>query len=652
VQTSNFRPDIEGLRALAILFVVAYHAGLPGVGGGFVGVDVFFVISGYLITSHLAGELKKTGTLNFREFYARRARRLLPAAGLLIAVVLTACALLLSPLELASAARNAAASALYMSNFWYIHSAWDYFAPGSDTNPFLHTWSLAVEEQFYLVWPLMLLALSKIGGRRGVIGGIALVTIVSLIACWIFTDLKQPWAFYGSPFRAWEFGIGGLACFVTRRIPYAAVVSWIGLALMLAAGCLLDDHMVFPGWRAIIPAVGTVLVLMCGTETAGARRFLSLPPLQYVGQLSYSFYLWHWPVIVLARTLYPELGLAGRITALVIAFGLSIASYKLVESPIRFSRFLKPRASWSVAGGLALTAVAALASTATLSYAKQQQLAPEQREIATAIKLRSGLDDRCLIWLTEDKPQLCSSGSGAKVLVLFGDSHAAQWFSPVQALAQSQGWRLVTVLKSSCPAADVPPLYVTKLRRSYYECSRWRKAAIAQIRDLKPDLVIIASHHAPATPMAEREDSAAISAADWSLGLSRTIQQLGGLKVAVLRDTPFAGFDVPGCISRKPASAQGRCALSRATALDDASYRLEQSAIRQAGGVSIDLSDFFCAGSVCPPVRDDIVVYRDTNHISEGYARRLAPVLQKQMVPLMLQPHATVLAAAGSPSQP
>jgi peptidoglycan/LPS O-acetylase OafA/YrhL len=347
-RAGGFRPDIEGLRGIAVLLVVAYHAGIARVSGGFAGVDVFFVLSGYLITDILVREVASTGRIDYARFYARRARRLLPAATLTLLVVLAAATLLLGPMERIEPALSAIATALYSSNLFFLARAVDYFASSAETNPFLHTWSLAVEEQFYLVWPWLIVVAWRAGrSRRALAVVLGAVSLASLATCIWITWKRQPWAFFGTPARAWEFGLGGLAALLP--VPAGALASaarrwlgWLGLALIVGTAFVLRVTTPFPGAAALAPVIGTTLALVAGAsdDARGVHRLLSTRALRWIGARSYAWYLWHWPVLVLALALDRGMPVWGRALCALGALGVAALSTALVENPIRFARRL------------------------------------------------------------------------------------------------------------------------------------------------------------------------------------------------------------------------------------------------------------------------------------------------------------------------
>jgi peptidoglycan/LPS O-acetylase OafA/YrhL len=344
----HFRPDIEGLRGVAVLLVVLFHAGLVAVPGGFIGVDVFFIISGFLITGLLVREHERNGRIDLGAFYARRIRRLAPAAFLVLVTILPVSYLVLDPLTRGEVLLDGSAAALSVSNLRFAAEASDYFAPASAPSPVLHFWSLSVEEQFYLVWPALLIAGMLLGSRfrlrrGGAIVLVALVFVGSFAASLALTETSPGAAFYLLPTRAWELAAGALlallpAVAVTRSRPAvagAAVVGWLGLLAIAAAAIALDGSVAYPGLAALLPAAGAVALIAGGRARVGPGRLLEAPPLRFLGRISYALYLWHWPLLVLGAAALGPLTPAGAAGLVGLALLLATASTFLVEEPIR-----------------------------------------------------------------------------------------------------------------------------------------------------------------------------------------------------------------------------------------------------------------------------------------------------------------------------
>ena len=383
----SYRSHIDGLRAVAVLAVVAFHAGVPWLPGGYVGVDVFFVVSGFLITGLLLREFEQRRDISLVGFYERRVRRLAPALLQVLAVTLALGAVYLVPIggEQQGLAKSAIATLLLGSNVWFAHATGDYFDAPAAAQPLLHTWSLSVEEQFYLAWPLLLLLVARWAAKRhrdparAAAWVLALVGLGSLALSIVTTDTHPEFAFFSSPTRAWEFAIGGLAFFLVRRrsssIPLAQPLAWVGLAMILwSCATFVEGQTPFPGWRAGIPALGAALVILGGehAEKGLCTRLLSLKPMVFVGLLSYSLYLWHWPLLVIARLhTLGEIGPWGIAAICSLAFVLAWLTYRLVENPIRRRQYpLMATRRKTFVGGIAGTLAVVLFAAGLGMWAK------------------------------------------------------------------------------------------------------------------------------------------------------------------------------------------------------------------------------------------------------------------------------------------
>ncbi|QND55926.1 acyltransferase family protein [Mesorhizobium huakuii] len=655
---ASFRPDIQGLRALAVGGVVAYHFGLTALPGGFAGVDIFFVISGWLITTHLMHEITETGRLDLLRFYARRARRLLPAALFVILATLAAGYFILAPQEQALYSRGAMFASAYAINLWLLRWSFDYFASDALSNPFIHFWSLSVEEQFYLVWPALLLFAAWLHpGKRMAVIVIGVAGLASFTACLWLTSLSPAWAFYFSPLRAWEFAAGGLATLapatlLRNRAWLRAALGWLGLALIAVAYLCLSEDLPFPGWYALLPVAGTVLVLLSGAgeehdkHTASPTGWqaltpaaaLSLPPLQWIGALSYSLYLWHWPVIVYAGMLAPDLTAPQRLGCGALALALAFLTYHLIENPARRGGWLTVGVR-ALAPALALTGVGVAVAYANAHLATRN-IDPAQRGIEQAAEQPStarATDENCLLDFHTVKPKPCTFGAAdaAHTIVLFGDSHADHWSTPLVEAARRNDTKVVTYLKSSCRASRLPT-FSAVLKRDYTECDAWREQAIADIIRRKPRLVVISEFSignlTRDMPAAGRK----AETARWQAGLRSTLQAFSqaGVETAVIRDTPIGDSFADSCVARalwwrEPPS---NCDTPRAQAANDSAAAQERAVVKSVPDtLYVDLTDRFCGPTECHVFIGGKLAFRDRHHLATAFAETLEGPIERAL---------------------
>ena len=648
---TRVRADIQGLRALAVGLVMAYHAKLSGIPGGYVGVDVFYVISGFLITGLLLREVDRTGTVRLAAFYARRARRLLPAATVVIIATLAAAFVFLPPLRLAVIGTDAAAAALYVSNLRFAFQATDYLAADSAQSPFLHFWSLAVEEQFYLVWPALILLVTRRGSRsprrRAIPPAvvIAIVFLASLAASLYLTPRMSNWAFYASPPRAFEFAAGALVAVAVPRLARlgrapATALTLLGVALVAAAAACFDETTAFPGVAALLPVLGATLFIIGGTGAAGPlERLWAVPLLTRLGVLSYSLYLWHWPMLVL-----PE-AVAGRSLTVLERVGLVAASIlaaeitvRLVEDPARHAPVLAAP-SRGLAFGLALSLGAATIAVMAPPYAAQVRthaalLGPQASGLVVpsdlvpslvqaATDLPASQHDGCNPEVNSTESGECAYGleESPNTIALFGDSHAAQWLPALDRLGEEQGFRVLAMVKSGCPSASVT-VGRMKTFDAYTECDAWRGKAIDRITEAAPALIVVSNldRYLPLEAGVEAN-------AWWQQGLATTLTKLTPLApVVVLADTPFPEINVPECLSANLTDASA-CAIPAAVAFRQDRRSVEVAAASATGAVHLDPTAWVCPQDPCAAVSGSYLVYRDGSHLSTPYVRSLADEL-------------------------
>ena len=665
----RFRPDIEGLRAVAIVLVVLYHAGWRGARSGFLGVDVFFVLSGFLISGLLLDELAATGTVSLTKFWARRARRLLPAAALVTLVVLIASAVWLSPFDQRTDANSARAFALYGSNILFAWRSLEYFGAEAVRDPLLHTWSLSVEEQFYLFFaPAMLLVGLWVRGRgvnvlRHRVAALAVAaSVASFLGCLVLARHYPVVAFYALPARAWEFGLGVLTLLATRRAsrvpaPVLEAIALAGLAALLSAAVMPTPRTPAPGFFSLVPTLGTVALLFAGAPAHQTLvgRALTIAPMRVIGRLSYSWYLWHWPALVfLHERTRPSLRLSLAV-ALLSLVPAAIA-YWLVESPIRFSVRLRPYVRQTVAAAAALSLLLVAMSALAIRHANATLATPRYVALADA-RVQSAIGaDGCLVELPATQSPPCAYGSprADTTVVLFGDSHAAQWFPALDGIAHRRGWRLVVLTKTACPVPQVMVINV-RLARRYTECEAWRRAATDRIAALRPALVVAASAGSYKLLVGggqqEWTESSVAAREAWRAGLQRTLAVLtgSGARVALLEDTPHMPFDVRRCLVKHIEHLE-QCAVPVARAVDTTLAALERSAVQRTPAATyVSMNDSIC-DSVCSTMRDGVVRYLDTNHLTVRYAASLAaPLSESLTLALAKSPD---LAAAPHPPAP
>ncbi len=660
----DFRPDIEGLRGVAILLVVAFHCGAAAVQGGFVGVDVFFVLSGYLITGLLVNEVAQTSRLDLLHFYSRRIRRLLPGSALMLAVTILASVILLSPTELSFMSRAARAAAVYGSNIFFSTRGSDYFAPSVVSNPVLHTWTLAVEEQFYLFWPLIIMVCLQACRSKKILSSMFFtIALASFAACVWMTPNGRAYAFYQLPTRAWEFALGGLAVLIPKgmRLPPRIWITlgWIGFGAVLYSSYSIVDVERFPGWIASVPVLGTASILLSGAQVPdrGLGLVLASRPLQFLGKLSYSWYLWHWPFLVLAKALYPNITILGNALVALGALITAAVTYYVWENPIRVSNYLVARPLRAVYAGIAITVLSVATATAAVRVSSRLAAQAEMVRIRTTMDDISRLPWNECVTLGKSVVRTCEFGvkkSDVQV-VLFGDSHAIQWFNPLQRIADARRWRLTTMVKTLCPAADIR---APGRRARTSTCDDWRSNAISKIIESRPAAVFIADASVYMSRVDRPTDHTFISLEDWQSATRRSLQAFADANVPVVmvRDIPYPTFDVPACVARSvrvPWFPGGTCQMARSAVLNPAIFDAQRAAAQGLQNVSfVDLSDQLCDKDTCFAVQNSEIMYRDNNHLTGKYADGLASTMEARLPSFLtgLSPTTSAISVSGSSS--
>ena len=689
---------------MAVLAVVLFHAEVPGLGGGFVGVDVFFVISGFLITGLLWREMSNAGTVRLRNFYGARARRLLPASAVVGIVTLIASALLLPLGQLPTVITDGIASALYVSNYWFIVEDVSYFNIGSHLppSPFQHYWSLGVEEQFYLVWPALILGTAWLvrrirrrtsnqaaSSQRPYLIVLAVVAVMSFALSLVVTYVMPAAAFFSLPTRAWQLAVGGLIALTAgtwNRLPAraAAIIGWAGLAVIMLACTRLTATTLYPGTAALLPTLGTALVIGAGraAPTKGCGRLLALPPMRAIGQISYSWYLWHWPVLVLAPLLLGHpLGLTARLTAALLSAALAVLTLKFLENPLRYATPIRNSPWRSLALGAVATTLAVAVGAALLiglptpighgapttpmtitakpapvgadinahDTAIQQAFTQVRAAVAASANLeavpanlspplanaaaeRGATFNGCVRGFFETGQPECAFGDTASptTVALIGDSHAAMLIPAFQQIATDRRWRLETLTKAGCPVVDVPITNpIQRLVERLQHCGQWRDQTLDRLQAEHPQLVVVSIWRQYGTGSARNWQPGfkAYNSA-WIDSLSRLVRQLrtSGAQVLVLGPVPDPQSVVPVCLSSHLNDATA-CAPTRSTAVNQPGIAAEAAATQAGGGQYADLTELFCTADRCPVIIGNALVYVDWSHLTIEYSRQIAPAI-------------------------
>ena len=674
------RGDVQGLRAIAVLAVIAAHAAVPGFGGGFVGVDVFFVLSGFLITRLILASIVADGRFRLGAFYARRARRILPAATVVLALTVAVSVVYLNFLDALDATRDALWAAFFGANIRFAGQGVDYFALESSPSPVQHYWSLAVEEQFYVVWPV-LVALAVLLSRRRRRPGTAPVRTMTLFAvlvggaslAWsVHRTAAEPASAYFSTFtRAWELAAGVLVALALhsrsgiRRHRAAEPLAVAGLAGLTLAVVSYDTSMAFPGYQALLPALSTVALILAGSTTAGlpvASRVLTLAPLRAIGDWSYSLYLWHWPLLVIPQVhLGRPLSAAETGLAVAAVFVLGHLTHRFVEQPFRTRAFW--RRDWR-ALVLYPVSLAMVLPVAYGAHAYAQHLGGERGDdpavTTTAVGISgdevTGLVEASVVagrrgWpipsdLTPDllnldddladvgdcdyqQPErpLCRRGSvdSDQVLVVTGDSHARAWIPAFEQIAERAGYATYYLVKQQCPAAfvDVGRMGAEAV---WPECTEFHDWVVDQVADLQPDLMVVATSPPPAgvyDDSGEIIDDPDAMGDELAGGFDDMFAAYGPLvgELVLLSDVPRLPDEPGPCLAERGAHL-GDCAFTPISRAEELA-QLSVDAAERSGVRSVDPTSWICADGLCPVVVGSTITYRDRSHLTATRAAEL-----------------------------
>lgn len=656
----RLRDDIQALRALAVLLVLAFHLWPRRVPGGYVGVDAFFVISGYLITGHLAKEAA-TGGISLRRFWIRRARRLLPSSLLVLGLSALATLAWLPRHVWEQTFREISASVLYLQNWVLARDAVDYLAADNKPSIVQHYWTLSMEEQFYIVLPLLLVGALSLRLRVTRIPLLlAVVALASFAWSVHLTGLNQPVAYFVTTTRAWEFAVGGILATAGWRAPerLRGPAVWTGLAMIVAAGLSFDEASAFPGFLAALPVTGTALVIWASVERGIASRLAALAPVRTIGDVSYALYLWHWPLILLAPRLLGEYRRwhAPAIAALSILLAWLTTRY--FEQPIRErpigARTGRAVLASSLAAAAAVLAIAEsgarrvrvdAATLAALSGAASDAdplcfgAAAMSRNCPPATRLVPALDvfhrdgaHRPECWSNngESAFRVCSLGpdSGySRHLMAVGDSHSHALIPVYEKIAEAANWRIDVAGKGGCYLTTAPiRQYQVEFRA---ECASWLEQLRAHLAGREPYDALIVTHF-EAFPILTGPGETQLEAEVEGLVEAWSEQTARGVPILAIKDLPHMPPGTPDCVREHGLAAARECAIPRNQAVRPENSQKE-AVRRVAGARLIDLDAFYCGARRCSPVIGGVVVYRDEHHVTATYARTLAPFLLDEM---------------------
>ncbi|MEV6171128.1 acyltransferase family protein [Streptomyces sp. NPDC051954] len=650
----KYRPDIQGLRAVAIMMVVSMHVGILDIHGG---VDVSFVLSGFLIGSQLLAEIDKTGKVSLSKFWARRFRRLAPGAAITIIATAVLSWIYASPFVFRDYMSDGFAASLSIINWRLAENGTDYFANDGSQSPYQHFWSLGIEEQFYVIAPIALVAvawISRLIFRNRFLVAVFLMAVVggSFYLGYTQTETNQPLAYFSTPSRIWEIAFGVLLALSARflsRMPVglAGVVSWLGLGTLLVTSMLITDETPLPGYAVAGPVLGASMIIAggCANPGFGAEKLLDNPVFNFIGNVSYGWYLWHWPVLILwPHVLDRKFTYSDRFRVAFLSFFLAIAMHYIVEKRFRDNVKLVLSPWRGILTGGTLTATAAVATTLALQVPLNLSLATSGSAAAAGFggigsveqavtkvnrpeisekALLSAPDDRgdhgCIDDLLITGYSLrdeCVMGDkeADRTMVLLGDSHAYQWGNAFNALGLKLHVKVITVIKSGC-TPEVYKITREDLGREYTECTSWRKTALDKIDEIDPDVIVVTNRVQSTTT---RE------------GAKETFKTLKatGANLVYLTDTPYPNFNVPDCLAEN-SDKLSKCSPKAENIVDRAEFRLmEREVAEEYGFKVIDTIPAFCADGYCPAVIGGHVVYWDYSHMTGSYARSLVPFLQ------------------------
>lgn len=679
----GYQPEVQGLRAVAVGLVLLYHFWPAALPGGFIGVDIFFVVSGFLISSHMYREAAGTGGVRLGRFWARRIRRLLPISLLVLLVSLVASLAVLPKTVWATNFTQIAASALYGQNWLLANAAVDYSAADNAATIVQHYWSLSVEEQFYIVWPIIFIGAIGLSlsfrkrldtsalPRRGYVAIIVSLTallIASLAYSVVATNADSARAYFVTPTRVWEFAAGSLVAllllgrqFVGAR---STILAWTGMATIIVCSFTFSSATPFPGWVAILPVAGACLMLSApgSFSVLAPRWWLSAKPVTFLGDISYGIYLWHWPMIVLARTvLDAEPDMATKVIIIALTVGLAAASKKYVEDPWRHGRVIAStrRAMTFAVVGTTVIAVSAFAVMPRVDTSPANLVDRQGKDSCFGPGALVG-GAHCASVLRDSKPdpgpevvvaqnpkpiypgcqsppagtEILSCGLGAaersadRTVAVVGDSHASQWFSALDQLGKTRNWHIKTFTKAACPVTFAIRSSRSKAAASKPDCLTYSRDVAERVARDSSISVVFPSSRSYEYGYASGSDPTLVApgvdgyAAVWQEWLD------AGKQVVVLGEVPRPGSSrVPDCLAKNPDHSMACSRLAADAVQKNLVLAAAAEKLKARKVLYMPMRDFFCDATVCYAVVGGLITYRDNTHLSREYSTAMAPYI-------------------------
>ena len=651
----KFRSEIEGLRAVASILVAIYHIWLGNVSGG---VDVFFVVSGFLITTSLLNRYERKGKIDFSGFILRLANRLFPASFTILFIVTIACIIWLPQVQWDQTAKELFATALYFENWQLAFNSVDYLAQNNEASPFQHFWASSIQGQFYIIWPILLfisILLSKYVCKKSVRFTFLMTMIVVFCLSFLYsiylTNINQPWAYFDTFTRVWEFSIGGMVALLISNIvirkSISIIIGWLGLIGLISCGLILQVSTVFPGYAALWPTISAVFILFAGNQggSFGVHRLLSAKPLVKFGAISFGFYLWHWPLLIFYYivTSNETVSLFDGLVIILFAALLSFLTTSLIEKPVRNQKRLNTKWASGLSAIAFMTPVLLLffiwSGTIQKQYAELADMIGNENypgaavlSIGTAqaesdvpiaptpVQVRNDLPkvygDGCHQAIGKSEVLQCTYGvtdNPDYTVALVGGSHSAHWLPGLKGFAEKEKIKIVTYTKSGCRfSVD---------ENAVEDCQEWNEKLMDILLSNKPDLIFTT---ADATELDEVPK-----------GFTKAWETLNEANIPVfaVRDNPRFSFDVPSCVEEN-GSDSTECYIERENIVPTEGpwSKLENP---PSNVHYVDLSDSFCGKEYCKPVVGNVLVYRDSHHLSATYARTLAPIIREKLMPIL-----------------